>query len=118
VIYLCLMRIWDLPPEVLCRKHLAAEHRELHGIWNILTIHGGKGGYSRHPETLRWTGKLMALYIRHNRLVAEMGKRRWHHRTPLDRKQATGYDVQDEFLVTAEEQLEILLRKSCGCPLK
>jgi hypothetical protein len=59
------MRIWDIHPQYLCRKHLLAEHRELHGLWNILTKHKGKGGYSHHPETLRWFGKQKALYYRH-----------------------------------------------------
>lgn len=62
------MRVWDIEPKYLCRKHLLAEHRELHGFWNILTKHGGVGGYSRHPETLRWAGKEKALYLRHEAL--------------------------------------------------
>ncbi len=31
------MRIWDIPPKLLCRNHLLGEHRELHAIWSILT---------------------------------------------------------------------------------
>ena len=31
------MRIWDLPPALLCRQHLLGEHRELHGLWIVLT---------------------------------------------------------------------------------
>lgn len=53
------MRVWDIEPRFLCRQHLLAEHRELHGLWNILTKHGGTGGYSRHPETLRWVGVIV-----------------------------------------------------------
>lgn len=30
------MRIWDIHPSLLCRKHLLGEHRELHAIWSIL----------------------------------------------------------------------------------
>ncbi len=55
------MRIWDLEPERLCRQHLLGEHRELHALWVILTQ--DKQGFSRHPETLRWRGKLQALYF-------------------------------------------------------
>jgi hypothetical protein len=62
------------------------EHRELHAIWNILTQN--KSGYSRHPETLRWKGKLAALYLRHEELVYEMISRNYHHKTELDRKYA------------------------------
>lgn len=32
------MRIWDIPPDKLCRNHLLGEHNELHAIWNILTL--------------------------------------------------------------------------------
>ncbi|UCD87532.1 MAG: hypothetical protein JSV01_07210 [Desulfobacterales bacterium] len=45
------MRIWDIPPEKLCRHHLLGEHYELHALWAILTR--GKKGYSKHPETMR-----------------------------------------------------------------
>jgi len=57
------MRVWDINPEKLCRNHLLGEHREIHGIWSILTK--GKKGYANHPETLRWKGRLKALYRRH-----------------------------------------------------
>jgi hypothetical protein len=49
------MRIWDIPPDKLCRNHLLGEHNELHAMWNILTQ--GKKGYSNHPETKRWVGR-------------------------------------------------------------
>lgn len=86
------MRIWDVPPEIMCRQHLLGEHRELHGLWNILTH--GKAGYSRHPETLRWEGKLAALYRRHEALVAEMNRRGYRHGSPLDPALATGLPVR------------------------
>jgi Pyrimidine dimer DNA glycosylase len=54
------VRIWDLDTTVLCDQHLLGEHRELHAIWSILTT--GKRGYAHHPETLRWRGRLAALY--------------------------------------------------------
>ena len=49
------MRIWDVPVGCLCRMHLLGEHRELHAVWNIITL--GKRGYSTHPETKRWIGE-------------------------------------------------------------
>src|SRR5450756_2984977 len=67
------MRIWDVPPDRLCRNHLLGEHAELHAIWSILTQ--GKSGFANHPETLRWKGKLKALYSRHERLADEMALR-------------------------------------------
>lgn len=109
------MRVWDIKPKYLCHKHLLAEHRELHGLWNILTKHGGKGGYSRHPETLRWVGKTKALYLRHEELVSEFNRRGYNHRTPLEKKLATGSKIQNVFINTIAEQKILLKNKKCDC---
>lgn len=109
------MRIWDIPPSALCRQHLLGEHRELHGLWNILTQ--GKEGYSRHPETRRWEGRLAALYARHEALVSEFERRGYHHRTPLDPALATGIAHQDRFVDSPDRQRELLQDKPCPCPL-
>lgn len=107
------MRIWDLPPEQLCRQHLLGEHRELHALWTILTE--GKAGYAQHPETRRWRGKLLALYRRHGALVAEMERRHHRHASLIDPRLATGAGVQDEFINTSEEQAAVLRGKGCTC---
>ncbi len=109
------MRIWDLPPRVLCRQHLLGEHRELHGLWNTLTL--GKTGYREHPETKRWVGRLAALFKRHDALVAEMTKRGYQHRSPLDQHLATGSDTQDMLLDTLDDQFRMLVEKPCPCPV-
>lgn len=110
------MRIWDVEPRLLCRQHLLGEHRELHGLWNVYVLN--RSGYRRHPETRRWSGKLAALYARHERLVEEMELRGYRHGSPLDPALATGHAVQDELVDTLEEQLRLLRAKPCGCPLE
>ena len=107
------MRIWDLEPNRLCRKHLLGEHRELHAIWSVLV--NKKSGYATHPETLRWAGKLHALYRRHEALVAEMNRRGYSHRSSLSQDLATGDSVQSVFVDTIERQYEILRAKGCDC---
>jgi hypothetical protein len=109
------MRVWDVDVTILCRKHLLGEHRELHGLWNILTKHEGKGGYSQHPETKRWVGKLKALYARHQALVVEMERRGYMHNSPLDKSLAKGKSTQDLFINTISEQKKILKTKPCDC---
>ena len=109
------MRVWDVHPKHLCRKHLLGEHRELHGLWNILTVHKGKGGYSRHPETLRWVGKQKALYERHEALVREMLRRGYSHHSPLDKRYAKGLGGQRTFINTIREQKALLRAKPCEC---
>ncbi len=112
------MRVWDLPPKQLCRKHLLGEHRELHGLWNILTKHTGKGGYSNHPETKRWVGKTKALYLRHEALVKEMLRRGYQHHSPLDKRLAKGSSIQRLYIDHPTRQRELLHKKPCDCVFK
>lgn len=109
------MRIWDVDPACLCRAHLLGEHRELHGLWNILVR--DMRGYRAHPETRRWEGKLAALYRRHEALVAEMSRRGYRHASPLDEDAATGSTIQEDFVDSPERQREILWSKACDCPI-
>jgi hypothetical protein len=107
------VRIWDVPPSMLCRQHLLGEHRELHGLWSIIAK--DRRGYAHHPETRRWRGKLAALYQRHEALVEEMVRRGYRHLSPLDRRGATGAAVQSNFVDSLEAQFAILRTKGCGC---
>jgi len=106
------MRIWDVPVEDLCRKHLLGEHRELHGLWSILT--NGKAGYSKHPETKRWVGHLRALQERHSVQVREMERRGYNHRSPLEGI-AYGPAFPPEKINTLVEQRALLAAKNCEC---
>jgi len=110
------MRIWDIPPNLLCNKHLLGEHTELHAIWNILTQN--KKGYSNHPETKRWKGKLRSLFGVHEEIVQEMLARGYNHRSPLDKTLAKGNRVQDEFVDPMERQIETLRQKGCCCDVQ
>lgn len=107
------MRVWDVPASELCDNHLLGEHRELHAIWNIITLN--KKGYSNHPETKRWVGGLAALYERHEEEVMEMKRRGHKHQSPLDKKLAKGKKKQDKFINSINEQKEILKNKPCVC---
>lgn len=107
------MRVWDIPPEKLCRQHLLGEHSEIHALWSIITE--GKSGFAAHPETARWRGKLKALYSRHEAVAREIESRGFRHSSPLPRSLATGREFQDEYVDSPEEQVEILRAKGCGC---
>ena len=107
------MRIWDISPKKLCRNHLLGEHRELHAMWTVITEQ--KKGYSMHPETIRWKGKLKAMYLRHEDLVKEMHHRGYLHKSPLDKRKATGKSKQDIFIDIPSKQILILKQKGCSC---
>lgn len=109
------MRIWDIDTALLCDRHLLGEHRELHAIWSILTT--GKKGYARHPETLRWSGKLAALSARHEEQVAEMDRRGFRHASPLDPRLATGDAHQTELIDSVGSQRTRLREHACACLL-
>lgn len=111
------MRVWDIHPKHLCRQHLLAEHRELHGLWNILTKHQDQGSYSHHPETRRWVGKTRALYQRHLALSREFKRRGYQHKSHLDSNLARGSKSQKVFINTIAEQKQILKKKPCSCLL-
>ena len=85
-------------------------------MWVVITQY--KKGYSKHPETLRWKGKLRAMYLRHEKLVKEMENRGYNHKSPLDKRKATGKSQQDSFVNTPSEQIEILKEKDCDCRVK
>jgi hypothetical protein len=107
------MRIWDFDPALLCDRHLLGEHRELHAIWTILT--SDKRGYRDHPETVRWRGRLAALYARHEAEVAEMRRRGFRHASPLDWRLATGATRQTQLVDPLHAQRERLAARGCDC---
>lgn len=113
------MRIWDVDPGYLNRQSLLGEHRELHGMVNVLTQ--GKKGYSRHPETLRWKGLGWALRQRHALLAAEMALRGYQDKSPVRTRSAPGHWPEDfidpphrQFLLLREKYLH---RESGRIPL-
>lgn len=77
----------------------------------------GKAGYSNRPETLRWNGKLAALWLRHAELEHEMTARGYQHHSPLDAALPIGHSVQAAFVDSIPDQREILRNKGCGCDI-
>lgn len=75
------MRVWDIPVNELCTKHLVAQHFEIHCIYNVITQK--RKGWSKHPEVNRWRGKIDSLTRVHLDTVVEMKKRGLKHNSPL-----------------------------------
>ena len=97
-----------MSPGYLNRQSLLGEHRELHGLYSILV--NRKVGYSRHPETLRWVGRLAALRRRHAHLIAEMAVRGYVDRTPLARSRPP-VRWPETFVTTPRDQYLLLEAK-------
>jgi hypothetical protein len=107
------MRVWDLPVRVLCRKHLLAQHNEIHGIWTVITE--GRQGYANHPEVARWRTHLATLRSRHGVTAREMLRRGYRHQSPLqdsgDEEEAGALTLVDPI----PRQRELLREKHCEC---
>jgi hypothetical protein len=78
-------------------------------------LNKGKKGYAHHPETLRWRGKLKALYLRHEELVQELNNRGYAHKSILNKRYAVGCSKQNDFVDSPRRQLNILRGKKCSC---
>ena len=107
------VRIWDVNPGYLNRQSLLGEHREIHGLFSV--IKNGKKGYSQHPETRRWYGRLPALILRHELLVSEMSLRGYKHYSPMfDLESAApdrGNQKEYRYVDLPHRQFEILIEK-------
>ena len=72
------MRMWMVPPEVMCRKHLLGEHVEIHMLAGSLrrkrSIEGHLAAGQLEPQSI---------HRRHAALVAEMRRRGFKHQSPL-----------------------------------
>jgi len=79
---------------------LLGEHVELHVI--VGAILRGHGGFSRHPQTLRYVNHLRMLYDRHRQQVEEMLKRGYKHKSPLPKLEPSS--IPEPFTYTTEEE--------------
>lgn len=101
------MRVWDINPGYLARQSLLGEHNEIHGISTALGREGA--GYSNHPETRRWRGRIAALVKRHDLLVTEMTLRGYKHHSPLNSDEQVKWP--DSYVDRPADQLVILREK-------
>lgn len=80
-----MVRIWNLPIELLDRQHLLGEHAELHLAFITLVKleKGVKAGWQHHPQVLRFKDHLGRLVTRHRQQVREIERRGYQHNSPL-----------------------------------
>ncbi len=104
------MRVWDIHPGYLDRGGLLGQHAEIHAIWSVLRA--GGGGYSRHPEVLRWRGYEGRLAIVHEITVREMDLRGFGHASPLEIDgRSDGNILLPSRLISPGEQLALVGEK-------
>ncbi len=83
------MRMWMLPPEGMCRKHLLGEHVELHMLLGSMrrgkSIEGFLSGGLVDPQLV---------FARHEELVAEMLRRGFKHASPIEASECASLAVR------------------------
>ena len=114
------MRVWRIPPTLLCDKHLLGLHREVHCIWTFITTDKG-GSYKNHPETRCWYGYEPELWLVHNEVERAMQLRgfkpqspimsRWRHKAMFGAYKPREVPMWQP----VEQQIEILKAKGCQC---
>lgn len=103
---LSVMRMWNVDPKLLCRKHLLGEHVEMHMFVGTM------------KKGLRLTGYIDGglietanLWKRHEALAKEMVRRGYKHNSPLEK-----LDVgPNEGHVDVEANLKELARRCVDC---
>lgn len=76
------MKIWDCYPAYLSQPLLVAEHREIHGLMQIVE-RGQNLTKSADPQIANWLAHPGALAVRHEQLVEEMRLRDIEHKSPV-----------------------------------
>ena len=103
------MRMWMVSPRIMCRQHLLGEHLECHMFAGSIKKKQNMTGYLENnllePQSLK---------KRHDRLVREMMKRGYHHKSPLRISQRdTAYLGRKK--IDAESSLKLLLKRCRRC---
>ena len=79
------MRMWMVPVQYMCRKHLLGEHVEHHML--VGSIHKGLSMRGFVANNLL---EPRSILTRHYELAQEMERRGYKHKSPLDRVDLTG----------------------------
>ncbi len=72
------MRMWNINPELLCRKHLMGEHVEMHSFLGCIKKSTSLKGYIENGLV-----EVQNIQKRHDELANEMIKRGYNHKSPL-----------------------------------
>lgn len=105
------MRMWMVPPSVMCNKHLLGEHGELHKFLHNWRKH--------HRVDGRIEGNAMeplAYKRRHDQLASEMSFRRMNHQSPIEQPDFNYLpDQHRTYQVDVEANLSLLHNRCLNC---
>jgi len=105
------VRMWMVDPRCMCDQHLLGEHVELHMLAGTLARRRSIDGYIANGLL-----EPMSMQERHTRLVEEMTRRGFRHRSPLAEVEL-GYlgEAVREALVDTDSARRELARRCERC---
>lgn len=105
------MRMWMVPPAIMCDRHLLGEHVEIHMFIGSINRGISMRGYLRNNLL-----EPMALHQRHEDLVHEIQLRGFKHASPTN-PYTTKYFTPEDLRITVnpDASLEELLRRCPDC---
>ena len=99
------MRMWMVPPKLMCRQHLLGEHVEIHML--VGTIKRNKSVQGYVDNGLIDTNQIQT---RHDELVQEMLSRGYNHKSELQYE-----DKLHVGTVDSAGSIQELSRRCAGC---
>lgn len=105
------MRMWNIPVELLCRKHLMGEHVEIHMFVGAIQKKKSLKGYVRNNLL-----ELSHLRSRHDDIAFEMFRRGYNHKSPLPKFDSSYMsDVELQSKVNVFEATTDLVSRCAEC---
>ena len=101
------MRMWGVPPQSLCRKHLLGEHVELHMFVGAINKNKSLSGFIEKNLV-----DILQIASRHTILVDEMARRGYNHQSELPEFE---YEPEEKGTVDVEANLNELSRRCPDC---
>lgn len=105
------MRMWMVPPELMCKKHLIGEHGELHKF-----LHNWQKRHSVAGRVADNQMEPLSYKERHDALAEEMLRRGGNHKSPLEQPDFSYLPKEHrEFKVDVEKNLNLLIGRCDEC---
>ena len=100
------MRMWKIPPALLCRQHLLGEHNEMHKFVGAIEKKKSIDGYIKKGLV-----EVHNIQLRHDTLAEEMVRRGYKHYSPM----TFHWDYGKVGRVDAKENLKVLTVRCTEC---
>jgi len=106
------MRMWMVPVNKMCNKHLLGEHVEIHMFVGSIKKNISIEGYIKNDLL-----EPKSIYTRHNAIAKEMEKRGFHHKSPLPKVSLHAKTIKPHinYKINIKKSYSDLLMRCANC---